>query len=234
MLGTLVEVAVAAGADADGTIEAAFQAIESVEHALSAFRAESDISRFHALPAGQSLVVRPDTATVLAAAQDLHEASGGVFDVALQCAPGGWHCDGTRLFKHAQDTRIELAGIAKGHAVDRAVEALQSLDVRSGWVNAGGDLRAFGQAEVALQLRDEERGGTRLFGHLAEGAFATSHFAAASRSQALAPGGGTVHAHASVAAPRCLWADALTKVVALTGCCDAAWLDRYGAHAWLH
>jgi thiamine biosynthesis lipoprotein len=37
-----------------------------------------------------------------------------------------------------------------------------------------------------------------------------------------------------VAAPRCLWADALTKVVALTGRADHPALAARGATAWLH
>ncbi len=35
-------------------------------------------------------------------------------------------------------------GIAKGHAVDQAIQKLSSLGCPSGLVNAGGDLRVFG------------------------------------------------------------------------------------------
>jgi thiamine biosynthesis lipoprotein len=43
-----------------------------------------------------------------------------------------------------------------------------------------------------------------------------------------------VQAHASVAAPLCLWADALTKVVAASGDARHPVLAHYGAQAWLH
>jgi thiamine biosynthesis lipoprotein len=41
-------------------------------------------------------------------------------------------------------------------------------------------------------------------------------------------------AHASVAAPLCLWADALTKIVAASGDASHPLLARHDARAWLH
>jgi thiamine biosynthesis lipoprotein len=38
----------------------------------------------------------------------------------------------------------------------------------------------------------------------------------------------------SVLSPRCLWSDALTKVVALSDRADEPLLGRYRATAWLH
>lgn len=42
------------------------------------------------------------------------------------------------------DVGVDLGGVAKGHAVDRAVGALRSHGIRHGMVNAGGDLFALG------------------------------------------------------------------------------------------
>src|SRR5205814_212933 len=44
-------------------------------------------------------------------------------------------------------------GIAKGFAVDRAVEALQSAGIPAGVVNAGGDLRLFGEVGEDVYVR---------------------------------------------------------------------------------
>jgi thiamine biosynthesis lipoprotein len=134
-----------------------------------------------------------------------------------------------------EDVRFDLGGIAKGYAVDSAVEAMIAAGCEAGWVNAGGDLRAFGHARLPVSLRDEATGGVRVFATLSEGAFATSHFERDSRSQATgAPDGRAVRAHASVAAPLCMWADALTKLVAISGDASHPLLSRYGARAWLH
>ncbi len=40
--------------------------------------------------------------------------------------------------------RIDLGGIAKGYAVDRACEIIQANGIRTGLVDAGGDIRVFG------------------------------------------------------------------------------------------
>jgi len=49
--------------------------------------------------------------------------------------------------------RLDLGGIAKGYAVDRAVHALQSAGVEDILVNAGGDLRIAGRWTQNLRLR---------------------------------------------------------------------------------
>ena len=239
LLGTLVEIGVpAAGAKAHAALDAAFATVRELQACLSRFEPDSDLARFHALRSGESMPVRAPSRHVLAAARELQDASDGAFDISLGTAPDGWRCDGDRLHKLSDAVLIDLGGIGKGHAVDRAVEALIANGCASGWANAGGDLRAFGDAELPIRLRDEASGGTRPFASLRDGAFATSQYARQSRSQ-LAPharhtGRRPVRAHVSVAAPLCLWADALTKVIAISGDTAHPLLARFGAQAWLH
>ena len=238
LLGTLVEVGLVPGASLTGpaltaAFEAAFAAITAVQAALSRFDAHSDIGRFARLPAGASLALQPAGARALRAAQALRQASGGRFDISLGTGPLAWHCGGGRLHKRASGVQLDLGGIAKGQAVDAAVRALRRAGCAAGWVNAGGDLRVFGAIHLPLRLRDEAGGGVRAIGTLADGAFATSRFAADSRCQVVG-GGARATAHVSVAAPLCLWADALTKIVALTGDAAHPLLARLGARAWIH
>ena len=235
LLGTLVEVGVAAGCThAEAVLAAAFAAIQQVQDCLSRFDAGSDIARFHALRVGASLTVRGPTRTVLAAARELQAASAGLFDISLRTAPTGWHCDGERLRKLDAATRLDLGGIGKGFAVDCAVQALIDHGCAGGWVNAGGDLRAFGSADVPVVLRDEQHGGVRAFATLTDGAFATSWFGGNGNHGSHGGRSAAGPAHVSVAAPLCLWADALTKIVALSGDIRHPLLARYDARAWLH
>ena len=236
LLGTLLEIGVRGSGDAGhAALAAAFSAVREVQACLSRFETGSDVARFHTLRQGESLTMRPATRHVLAAARELHAATGGAFDISLGSAPEGWSCEGAQLHKLSAAVRLDLGGIGKGYAVDCAVQALIAHGCDSGWVNAGGDLRAFGGADVPVQLRDETSGGVRPFATLRDGAFATSHFDRCSRSQII---GGAhtrpVRAHVSVAAPLCLWADALTKVVALSGDTSHPLLTRFQASAWLH
>ena len=236
LLSTLVEVGIAGAGpgDVQAAFAAAFEAVAGVQACMSRFEPHSDIGRFHALPVGAEVQVDSRTARVLQAAAWLHERSHGLFDIALGSAVRGWRCEGHRLVKLQAGVRLDLGGIAKGHAVDAAVEALQTAGCSSGWVNAGGDLRAFGALDLPVSLRDEERGGVRPFGRLSDGAFATSRFGGETPALAGSPHGPAAEAHVSVMAPLCLWADAFTKLVALSGRTDHPLLAEHGAHAWQH
>ena len=228
LLGTLVEV----GGPAPG-IEAAFEAMARVQACMSRFEAASDIGRFNAMATPGVIEIDPWTAQVLGTAVDLQQASAGLFDISLGSSPDGWRREGLHLYKLAPQVQLDLGGIAKGFAVDCAIDALRTGGACSGWVNAGGDLRVFGDIELPIRLRDETGGGVHEFGRLADGALATSRFGADARSRAWHPAL-AVEAHVSVIAPTCLWADALTKVIAVTGRADHALLHQYGARAWLH
>jgi FAD:protein FMN transferase len=236
LLGTLVEIGVLERDRAEQAWwDAAFAAIREAQSSLSRFEPDSDLARFHALPRAESLTVRPVTRQVLAAARELQVASAGVFDISLGSGPDGWRLVGDELQKLSDEVRLDLGGIGKGHAVDLAIQALIEQGCTAGWVNAGGDLRAFGGAEVPIHLRDEDRGGARPFAVLRDGAFATSALGPGRGSQ-LAVHGGTDPrvVHVSVTAPLCLWADALTKIVAASGDATHPLLAGYEARAWLH
>ena len=85
--------------------------------------------------------------------------------------------------------------------------------------------------KMPINLRDESGGGVRPWLVLRDGALATSWFGAGARSRLAGNGQAK---HVSVAALRCQDADALTKVVALSGRVDDPILARHGATAWVH
>jgi thiamine biosynthesis lipoprotein len=119
---------------------------------------------------------------------------------------------------------IDLGGIAKGFAVDRAIDVLQASGVDAGLVNAGGDLRVFGSHNPAVRIRsplDPSRAAGIIT--LKNRALATS---ATYFSRRKSPGqtcsalidGQTQQplvddVSVTVAAADCMTADALTKIV---------------------
>jgi thiamine biosynthesis lipoprotein len=147
------------------------------------------------------------------------------------------------LVRFADPTvRIDLGGIAKGFAVDRAVEALQRHGIMDGIVNAGGDLRVFGPHPHAVDIRDPRRPDRAMFRvALRNAALASSagRFDPA-RSHDVLPSAVIDPATAmpaqsisgaTVCAPFCMIADALTKVVMNAGENAGMVLEYYGADA---
>ena len=135
--------------------------------------------------------------------------SGTAWDVELEAGRA-------RL---ARPVRVTVDGIAKGYAVDCAVAALRRAGVRTGWVNAGGDLRVFGALMLPISRREND-GTLQPLGRIREAAIASS--AVQTRAERRFPGM-IVHAAGhgstpgvwSVLARRAWRADALTKVAAL-------------------
>jgi thiamine biosynthesis lipoprotein len=138
--------------------------------------------------------------------------------------------------------KIDLGGIAKGFAVDRAVAALLGQGIAEGLVNAGGDLRVFGPRRHAVDIRDPRQPDRPLCRvALRDAALASSagRFDPVHSSHALFSGiidpltAMPVRAisGATVCAPGCMVADALTKVVMNAGEGATAILEHYGANA---
>jgi len=135
--------------------------------------------------------------------------------------------EGARVRKLAPGW-IDLGGIAKGYAVDMAVAALRDAGIGAGCVNAGGDLRVFGASGLPVAVRAPHapgRAASQLV--LRDEAMATSgtYFSARRHRDrtvsALVDGRSgeplATICSASVRAPRCAVADALTKVVLASG-----------------
>lgn len=262
LLGTFVEIALTdpSRADAHAAIDAAFAAVSLVHRLMSAHEPESDVSRLNRDAAAAPIRIHPWTYEVLAAAGDLYRQSGGAFDVAVapflealgvlpasavspRAARRGF--DAVELLpdgrvRLAADVRIDLGGIAKGFAVDRAIAVLRRRGVAGALVNAGGDLAAFGPPQ-RIHLRDP-RCPSRLLCRvdIADEALASSAASAANAGPVAAPSAivdpatgmrARGVAGATVRAKTCMLADALTKLVMLHGVSAAPLLSRHGASA---
>ena len=236
LLGTFVEIACRGDASVClPAIEAAFAAVARVHALMSPHDKASDLSRMNERAHIEPVRIDPETAYVLQAALAMHRESGGAFDVAAGST--GTSKDirllGGNRVRHERPIRVDLGGIAKGYAVDRAIAELSARGIMRATVNAGGDLRVLGDEAEVIHLRDP---GAPVRLHpalkLASGAMATSagYFTRAIVDPATgALGAG--HDSASVVAPTAMLADALAKVVLLRGSLSRPLLERHNAHA---
>jgi FAD:protein FMN transferase len=268
LLGTFVEVAAAGAgaADMEAAVEAAFAAIGTIHRLMSFHDKESDVSRLNHGAFDAATGVHRWTYQVLEAALDLHRRSNGAFDIRIAPAlqkfgllpyhAGDFARDaavtaghgaiellaGDRVRFGDRAMRIDLGGIAKGFAVDRAIDVLRDHGMPSGHVNAGGDLSAFGPRGLMVGVRDPGHPSRVLCQiELRDAAIASSgaRFDPFRSLDVWGPAvidpasGEPVRAviGATVRAPSCLFADALTKVVIVGGPSAAPLLRQFDAGA---
>jgi thiamine biosynthesis lipoprotein len=146
-------------------------------------------------------------------------------------------------FRHP-GVRIDLGGIAKGFAVDRALEVLRRFGIPSGMVNAGGDLAGFGPQPHTIHIRNP-RDPSRLMCRVevADEALASTarrfdlfQSAETSGSAIIDPLTGRpteANDRATERARSCMVADALTKIVMIAGIEVSELLEHYNASALL-
>lgn len=232
LLGTIVDLS------GDGPVDAGFAAIEQVQRLMSFFDEASDVSQLNRDAFVRSVRVHPWTMQVLRAGIEFAAQSGGAFDFTFR-GSGSWRDIVLEPNNHVRFRRklvVDLGGIAKGFAVDRAVETLQGVGLTNGIVNAGGDIRVFGSAEHEVHLRDPEAP-TRSCGilRMRNRALATSatYFAPGALRHGRTRRSIGSNFSVTVAAPDCLTADALTKIVMTMGEEAAPILTRYHASALL-
>lgn len=255
LLGTFVEIAATGSTSAsrEAAIDDAFAAVATVQRLMSVFEPDSDIGRLNRRAGDAPVAVHAWTYEVLQAATDMHRRSGGLFDVCAAPVPGqtGRSMRPRAVDKHDPprdppfellpdrrvrlrdaDVRVDLGGIAKGFAVDRAMSVLRArgmaFGTTSGLVNAGGDLAVFGATPQPVDIRDPRDARRSLCRvALVQGAMASSagrydpfHATKAKGSAVVDPRARRSISNvigATVLASSCMIADALTKVAMIAG-----------------
>jgi thiamine biosynthesis lipoprotein len=185
--------------------KAGMQEVLRIEHKYSRYRPDSLLSRINTA-AGQSQPVPIDeeTAGLLQLGGQLHHASLGRFDLTSGVLRRAWDFKRGLLPKQAKldellplvgwhqvelearqvrlpiaGMELDLGGIGKEYAADRAAERCQAMGMAGGFVDLGGDIRVIGPRADGtgwrLGIRDP-RDEHKLLGELtlSQGALATS------------------------------------------------------------
>ena len=235
LLGTIVEIAIPFADEVtfQRITNIAFRRIEQIHRAMSFHEAESDLRKLANARAGDVVTVSQDTWNTLQLALEIEAVSDAIFNVTI--APtlvqrGQLPCpnaenpapttlancialDNNSRVRIIERAWIDLGGIAKGYAVDAAVEALQT-EVACGLVNAGGDLRVFGELNHLVSVRmPSTPDRVMLIAELTNRSVATSakYYSAADNIVGNRDAG--TCESVSVIASTCAVADALTKIL---------------------
>src|SRR5688572_5259106 len=158
-------------AAAEKAIDAVIAEMRRIDALMSTYKPESQLSRVNREAAASPVKVDSELARLVARALEFSEMSGGAFDITY--ASVGYLYD-YRAGKHPTDAeiaaalpainwrhvdvdagastirflkpgvRIDLGGIAKGHAVDSCISILAARGISNATVTAGGDSRILG------------------------------------------------------------------------------------------
>ncbi|MDX9721602.1 MAG: FAD:protein FMN transferase [Myxococcota bacterium] len=155
----------------EAALEAAERELRRTEALMSAWLDLSEVSRFNTADVGTFVMLSADVLAVMRAARDAFEQTDGTFDITIGPLIRLWKDAGKRgklplpdelkqareqsswdlielrddgALRRGEGVRVDLGGVAKGYAIDRAVTAMLNLDVEAGVVEVGGDVRVFG------------------------------------------------------------------------------------------
>lgn len=257
-LGTYITIT-ATGYDPYNAINMAFASIQIIEEKSSFFLPDSDIARINTLAPYTPLIIDHHTFCILTTALELSSLSNSLFDITIASKlmehaflpplypsrlTGTWqaitlHNKNTLLL--TQQVCIDLGGIAKGYAVDEAIKILREHGMSSGIVNAGGDLRCFGDKTIPLEIRHPiYPSNTCHLGNLLHNNAAATSAGYYSRKDHHMPIVNPTlksciqtYDSATVIASKCVIADALTKIVLMDSENSHSILKHFDARALL-
>ena len=173
-MGTVINITVAARNErqAEEAVEAAFAEFRRLDGLLSHYSDSSEVGRLNR--EGRLAGPSPELEANIRKSLEYGRLSAGAFDITVQPildlydhtfrelkrAPTSEEVLqtlrrvdyrrielGEGFIRLGPGQKITLGGIAKGYAVDRALEVLRARGVRHALVDAGGDIRAVGRAE---------------------------------------------------------------------------------------
>lgn len=250
----------------------AIDEVRRIERKYSRYRPDSVVSKINRAAGGAPVRCDDETLSLLAYADALHTSSDGLFDItsgalrrawdfkaaqlpspaALEaaCSLIGWQrCerDGRQVRLAQAGMEIDFGGFGKEYAADRAATLLIDAGCRHGFVNLGGDLRAFGAQPDGSAWRfgiqhPRQAGATIASLDVKQGALATSgdyeryfEIGGVRYCHILDPRTGWPVRHwqsVTVLAPLAIAAGSLSTIAMLKEAAGGPFLERSGT-AWL-
>ncbi len=155
-------------------IKKAFSEIARVEAVFSVFKPDSEISKINRLKPGEVLKIDDEVFGLIESAIEYSKKTNGAFDITVKPLVDLWASSKiTKLVPSENDIRetlskvgseniildktnrtisfkkdgmaLDLGGVAKGYATDRAIKVLRGNNVAAAVVNSGGDMYCLGR-----------------------------------------------------------------------------------------
>jgi len=162
---------------AKNLIQQVIDEMNRIDRLMSPFKSDSELSKMNQLAAKGPVKISQEMLQLLTLSRHYSEITQGGFDITFSSV--GYLYDfrkGVRptekqkkslvasidytsvildpvrltVTYRLKDTKIDLGGIAKGHAVDQSINILKNNGIKNAFVNAGGDSRVIGKKQDRL------------------------------------------------------------------------------------
>lgn len=173
-MGTLVSITTVAPSQeiAQVSIEAGFREIKRLEQLFSTWIPTSELSQVNAAAGREPVVVGPETLELVSRSLEMARLTEGGFNIAVGPAVEAWSVtereriptreelqslrllvdwtminidsQARTIFLPKPGMRIDVGGIGKGYAADRAVDVMRKMGAKGGVVALSGDIKTFG------------------------------------------------------------------------------------------
>jgi FAD:protein FMN transferase len=243
--------------------------VRRIEARYSRYRSDSELARINLVAAsGGGTDVDGETAGLIAYAQACFRASEGAFDITSGLLRRAWDfsaarlpeqgeidallprvgldkvsLSGSRLSLAVSGMELDLGGLGKEYAADRAAEVARDFGALHGFVDLGGDIRVIGPQEDGAPWRIGIRHPRDETAVIAEVALSDGALATSGDYERFMEVDGRRYCHiidprtgwpaqglssVTVISERCLVAGSLSTSAMLRGRDGAAWLQRLG------
>lgn len=175
LMGTLVQITAVGPSDeiAGRAASVGFAEIRRLEGLLSTWIPTSELSQVNDAAGLKSVMVSPETLTVLRWSLEIARLTDGAFNIAIGPAVDAWSVtddpripneseldhlkplldlrhivlneEARTVFLTEPGMRIDVGGIGKGYAADRAVAVMEAAGATAGVVALSGDIKTFGR-----------------------------------------------------------------------------------------
>ncbi|MBI5025372.1 MAG: FAD:protein FMN transferase [Nitrospirae bacterium] len=156
---------------AKDAVEAAFAEIKRLDKLLNYFSQDSELSAINRASGVNPVKVSPETLEVIKKAVDVARLTGGAFEPTIGPVMKLWNFElktipdrkeiknalalvdyrkvkinesTSEIFLEKRGMELDLGGIAKGYAADRALEAIKAKGIKAALIAIAGDIKGFG------------------------------------------------------------------------------------------
>jgi len=154
-------------------LQLGIQEIQRIEQIFSEFLPDSIVTRINLTQKNQSIAVGKECFELVERAMSISQLTKGAFDITVSPLKALYHFKNqdftmptkdirkkalqnvgfqylrlnkaSHMIHKKRDIKISLAAIGKGYASDKVKKLWKSMGVTSGYINASGDLNAFGK-----------------------------------------------------------------------------------------